>query len=247
MANVHLTFQGKGGVGKSFISSVLTQYLLKHNCEVACIDTDPVNATLASYKEFSVTKIDIMNGDTVDARKFDPMIEMIYDMSPAQHVVIDNGASSFLPLMSYLKENRVFDLLQEKGHQVYIHSVITGGQAILDTLNGLKTVCVTFPEIPIVLWLNLYFGEIALNGKSFSEFAIYKENKKQFCATIQVPCMNEHTYGKDVSELLARKETFDAGINSSLGIMVRQRLKTYWAAMDQAISESGLIQQIQTA
>ncbi|MDR2893507.1 MAG: conjugal transfer protein TraL [Deltaproteobacteria bacterium] len=240
MANVHFTLQGKGGVGKSFVSSVMIQYLLKHGHQVASIDTDPVNATLHGYKEFKVMNLNIMDGDNVDARKFDQVMNMIFDLkSDQQHVVIDNGASSFIPLMSYLKENNALQLLQGEGHKVYMHTVITGGQAMLDTLNGLKALCVNFPQVPIVVWLNLYFGEIANNGMSFSEFQIIKRYQEQFHAVIPIPNMNEATFGKDVSELLARKETFDAGINSSLGLMVRQRLKTYWGALEKAISDSG--------
>lgn len=36
-----------------------------------------------------------------------------------EHIVIDNGASSFIPLLSYLKENDAISLIQENGHSVY--------------------------------------------------------------------------------------------------------------------------------
>ena len=35
---IHLTLQGKGGVGKSLIASVLAQYFLKDGRDVRCID-----------------------------------------------------------------------------------------------------------------------------------------------------------------------------------------------------------------
>lgn len=47
---VHFTLQGKGGVGKSFISSLLIQYLRDKGQLVTVVDTDPVNATLTGYK-----------------------------------------------------------------------------------------------------------------------------------------------------------------------------------------------------
>jgi CO dehydrogenase nickel-insertion accessory protein CooC1 len=42
---IHLTLQGKGG--KSLIASVLAQYFQRKGVAVRCVDTDPVNRTLA--------------------------------------------------------------------------------------------------------------------------------------------------------------------------------------------------------
>ena len=47
MANVHMILQGKGGVGKSFIASLLAQHKIADHKSILCIDTDPVNATFA--------------------------------------------------------------------------------------------------------------------------------------------------------------------------------------------------------
>lgn len=45
MATVHFIQQGKGGVGKSMIASILYQVLRLLGKKVAAFDTDPVNAT----------------------------------------------------------------------------------------------------------------------------------------------------------------------------------------------------------
>ena len=45
---VHLSLQGKGGVGKSLVASLLAQYFRdRKGMSVRCIDADPVNQTLA--------------------------------------------------------------------------------------------------------------------------------------------------------------------------------------------------------
>ena len=50
MKQIHFILQGKGGVGKSFIASLLAQYLRdRKNGQVVCFDTDPVNPTLSRY------------------------------------------------------------------------------------------------------------------------------------------------------------------------------------------------------
>src|SRR5579859_3467685 len=44
-STIHLTLQGKGGVGKSLVASILAQYFRHHGREIRCIDSDPVNQT----------------------------------------------------------------------------------------------------------------------------------------------------------------------------------------------------------
>lgn len=54
MANIHMFLTGKGGVGKSFCSAMLMQYIMDSGRQnPVCIDTDPVNATLYAYKAFN--------------------------------------------------------------------------------------------------------------------------------------------------------------------------------------------------
>ena len=46
---IHLTLQGKGGVGKSLVASILAQYFRHRGAEIHCLDTDPVNQTFSQY------------------------------------------------------------------------------------------------------------------------------------------------------------------------------------------------------
>jgi hypothetical protein len=241
MATSHWILQGKGGVGKSFIASAIFQFLLQKGIAVGAIDTDPVNHTLVGYKEFNATAFNIMVDNNVDARKFDSIIDSILDAAPDQHLIIDNGASSFIPLLSYLKENNAFDILLDNGHTVFLHTVITAGQAMLDTFSGLKSLCDNFQGVSIVLWVNLFWGEIKQNGLYFEDFAIYQEIKNKIYSIINIPNLNPSTFGKDVSELLSRKQTFESAINSSLPIMERQRLATFWKKLIAAIEQGNLI------
>ena len=119
MATVHFIQQGKGGVGKSMIAAILYQILRHLGKPVAAFDTDPVNATLAGFKEFEVTCLDILKSGDIDPRQFDTLIDKIMEQEPETHVIIDNGASSFLALNGYIKENDILSILQESGHSVF--------------------------------------------------------------------------------------------------------------------------------
>ncbi len=225
MAKIHMTLQGKGGVGKSFISTTVAQYKLHKKHTPLCIDTDPVNATFSGFKALNAKHLEIMEDDEINSRHFDKLIEII--ASSNDDVIIDNGASSFVPLSHYLISNQVPALLHEMGHELVVHTVVAGGQALIDTLSGFAQLARQFPtSSPFIVWLHPYWGPIEHEGKGFEEMKAYKENKDRVSAIIQIPTLKEETYGHDMTEMLKDRLTFDEAIASpSRTIMTRQRLK----------------------
>ncbi|KTD14350.1 ArsA-related P-loop ATPase [Legionella israelensis] len=225
MAKIHITMQGKGGVGKSFVSATTAQY--KHHKEQPplCIDTDPINATFHGFKALNVERLDIMEGDEINPRHFDTLIEKI--AASDQDIIIDNGASSFVPLSHYIISNQVPALLQGMGHELIVHSVITGGQALFDTITGFIHLVNQLPEdIRFVVWLNPYWGRIEHEGKPFEQLKVYKENKDRVAALIKIPDLKEETFGRDLTDMLQQKMTFNEAIDCpERNIMTRQRLK----------------------
>ena len=242
MATVHFIQQGKGGVGKSMIASILYQVLGLLGKKVTAFDTDPVNATLTGFQEFKEVKcLDILKNGDIDPRQFDTLIDAIMEQGPETHVIVDNGASSFLALNSYIKENSIIGMLEEAGHSVFFHSVITGGQAIGDTVLGLRSLALGFPATPIVVWLNPYFGEIVMDGKSFEEFKVYQEFSGQFHAIITIPQGNKATIGKDLETVFAKRQSFETAIESSQSIVVRSRLQRYRNELVEAVTSAALV------
>jgi hypothetical protein len=238
-----MLLQGKGGVGKSLVASLLFQYLKENGLPVKGCDTDPVNSTFSGYKEFDVLSLDIMNGDDIDQRRFDQLVEELCELSAEAHIVVDNGASCFVALCVYLKESGAFAFLKESGHEVLIHTVVTGGQALQDTLKGLRSLTLGFPEIPIVVWLNPYYGEIVLDGSDFYGFKVYAEASATFQAVIELPTLRPNTFGRDLEEHLARRSSFEAAVKSPrLPLMARQRLAMTWRDIKLAIDRAGLIE-----
>ena len=225
MAKIHLVLQGKGGVGKSLIAATLAQYKAMKGKKPLCIDTDPINATFAGYEALDVRRLDILEGDEINSRHFDALVELI--AASAGDVIIDNGASSFVPLSHYLISNQVPALLHELGHELVVHTVVTGGQALLDTVSGFAQLASQFPaEALFVVWLNPYWGPIAHEGKTFEQMKAYTANKHRVSALISIPALKEETYGRDFSDLLQARLTFDEALAmASLSIMTRQRLK----------------------
>jgi len=238
MATIHFILQGKGGVGKSMIASLLFQACKRAEKNVIAFDTDPVNRTLARYKEFDVTEIEIMKGSDIDQRKFDVLFEGLVSAPADSQVIVDNGASSFVALGAYLEQNEVLQALDEEGHKVFFHTVITGGQAIVDTCSGLSELAENF-SVPIVVWLNPFFGDIEINGKKFDEFEVYKNNSGKFHSIIQIPDLPQTTYGKDLEELFAKKQSFEAGIATSC-FAIKRRLGVFWNQIYEQIQSADI-------
>lgn len=240
MKSIHLVLQGKGGVGKSLVSSLLCQYFGQNNTVIA-IDTDPVNNTLSGYKNINPIRIEIIKNNNIDQRQFDRLADIILNESGENHkIVIDNGAASFLPLCAWMFENKTVEMWRESGCSVFLHTIVTGGQAMFDTLDGLEALIKNF-DSPLVIWLNNYFGEISAQDKQFEDFSIYKKSRDRVRALIRIPQKNAQTFGRDLEELFARRQTFsEAADDSTLPVMVRHRLKLWWhetvSEMDKAFS-----------
>ncbi|HEX7479602.1 MAG TPA: ArsA-related P-loop ATPase [Polyangiales bacterium] len=222
---IHMVLQGKGGVGKSFVAALMAQYLQDRGEQPLCIDTDPVNATFAGYAAFNVHRIDLMDGRDINPRRFDLLVETITGATRDQHVIIDNGASSFLPLADYILSYDVPELLLERGHDLCLHTVITGGQGQDDTLQGLTSLIEHF-TVPIAVWLNPFCGRIEKDGNRFADMWLYKEHKNRVAGVVEIPEFNAKTTGIDLSALLKTRRPFREAVNDpSLLLMTRQRLR----------------------
>lgn len=225
MARIHIILQGKGGVGKSMIAAMIAQYMAGKSRIPLCIDTDPVNATFEGYQALDVRRLEIMDGDEINTRYFDALIEMV--ATAQRDVIIDNGASSFVPLSHYLISNQVPELLQEMGHELVVHTVVTGGQALMDTVSGFAQLASQFPAQSLfIVWLNPYWGPIEHEGKGFEQLKAYAAHQERVSAIIRIPALKEETYGRDFAEMLRNRLTFDEALaDPALTIMTRQRLK----------------------
>ena len=243
MAVVNFVLQGKGGIGKSLASSLLSQYLLDRRQLVACFDTDPVNTTFAAYDELQATIVEIMDGDVINSRLFDTLIEKLIELPDNAYAVIDSGASTFFPLAAYLAENDIAQFFSDTGHKLVLHTLIAGGQAETDTIQGLNSLLNAFPGTPITIWVNPFFGQI-LEFSDTHELA--KKNEKNGGVIIFLPSYKKETFGHDIETILKSRLTFDQAINSErINIMAKQRLKIVCKDMWSLFDEAGLINEIQ--
>lgn len=225
---VHIVLQGKGGVGKSLIASTLMQHLqhASGRDQVRGIDTDPSNQTFAGYQRLQVRQLPILLEGTsrVDEGKFDQLVQWL--MEDTAETVIDTGATSFLPFSNYLVENAILELLRAQGRTVRVHTVIAGGAALADTIDGFRSLAKPLPERSMVVWLNEFFGPVSSQGKTFEEARAYLDSADKVIGIVRWSACNPDTFGRDMRELQQRHWTFDQAIDEpTLNIVQRQRLK----------------------
>lgn len=225
--NLHFVLNAKGGIGKSFISSLLCQYLLFKQKTILAIDTDPNNTTLYNIKALKAKFLQLISEDgNFNVREFDKIIEIAFDKKH-DDIIIDSGATTFIPLVSYLKENEIINLLKDNEINVYMHVPIVGGQARDDTILGLTQLIQAFDN-SFVVWINEYHGKLLKDNKEFEEFEEYQKIKEKIVAVIYLNLLSKDTFGKDLNDMTSSNLTFDEVMkNKDFSLMSKQRLKIF--------------------
>lgn len=232
MKQAHIIMQGKGGVGKSTISRVMFEYLYENHKTVIALDADPINPTLyARIKDRgNVSRVQLIDDQSnrIEEIKFDKMIEEIISSSDDTAVIIDTGASSFLPFISYMSNNYIPRVLNEAGYEVFIHTIVTGGLASSDTFAGFYKLALEFGnETNVFAWVNNYFGRIYIKDMRFSEVPEVKEliSKEMISGIIELEPLYE-LHNEAFLSFLNQGESFnEAARSKSFDLMTQIRIR----------------------
>lgn len=228
--NFHFILQGKGGVGKTTVSTFITQYLKDYlKQDYMAIDTDQVNASFASFKGLNVETINLMEENRITDTGWEMLANRLLD-TDKPNIIIDNGASSFVPLMNYAYDNDLFNILTSEEHSyegtVFIHTVIAGGEGLAHTLAGLNTICNNFKNsnTRIIVWINNFLGKVETQDKKITDYLEYKNNESKILGVVRIPTYKGDLFKKDLSDMLTHHRTFEEMKNdTSVFIMSRSR------------------------
>lgn len=223
---VHFILQGKGGIGKTLVSTILAQWMAGQDDKpLRCFDTDQENPTFSRYKAMNVRHVPVMTDTrTIDPKRFDAL--MIDLLEEEGNCVIDNGANTFSPLMAYLIENDCFAMLQEAGRKVYIHVIVGGGDTLHDTATGFTTTAKA-TTVPLVLWENQHFGLLqSASGKLFTESQTYADYADRVAGRVVLSARNADTFGADIKKMnIARLTLEEVRASEKFNVMEKQRIK----------------------
>jgi hypothetical protein len=220
---VHLVLQGKGGVGKTLVASMLAQYLTEAGSPIRSYDTDPVNSSFAAITALAARPIDLLEGEQINSLEIDRLVNEW--IGGEGDVIVDNGAAGFVPMSKYLIENEVSEVLAAHGMEMVIHTIVAGGGSMLDTLRGLASVIQNYPPaVKLVVWANEYFGPLRAEGIDFEDTKVYRENRERIGGIVRLAKLNPH-HGRNVLEMLDQKLTFTEVIDRpDTMVIAKQRL-----------------------
>lgn len=97
--------QDKGGIGKSFVATLLHDYLTDAGVRVKAFDLDHANSTFYRL----VPGTEFINTD-VDADKLGVLDQLVHVLPDTDVVLVDNRASGGSKVLAYLDESRLPEL-----------------------------------------------------------------------------------------------------------------------------------------
>lgn len=227
---IHLTMQGKGGVGKSLVASLIAQHRRLEGIDpVECVDCDPINSTFAGYGALGAKQLALLDDDgEIAATAFDQLAEMVMGLPSGGEMVIDTGATTFVPVARYMAQHELPAILRELGHETTLHVVVPGGPALGDSLVGLEAILRSIDGARIVVWLNAYFGPlVGMDGKpvKLEAMKIYRDHKDRIDAVVELR-EEPKLFAEDFRQMLSRRHVFAEALeDETYPFMARQRLR----------------------
>ncbi|QOD84154.1 conjugal transfer protein TraL [Chromobacterium haemolyticum] len=226
MYNSNHVLQGKGGIGKSLVSSLIMQVEAALNNNPLGIDSDPVNKTLSRHTAMNVRPLDIIENNKINSRAFDAMVEWIYQHQGA--TVVDNGATSFIPATAYIAETGALEVLASMQRRVLLHSILIAGQEQDDTVDGLNAL-IASTTAPIVVWLNERNGPLVdRHGTPFHESDIYQNHRDRIAGIVTIHQRDAQCFGEDIRQMTTQNLTFAEVLASDWPFMPKHRLRQVW-------------------
>jgi hypothetical protein len=95
-----------------------------------------------------------------------------------------------------------------------VHTVVTGGQALLDTLHGAAQLVKQMDAARFVIWLNPFWGPVADNGRTFEQMNLYEAIKKRIETIVSLPAFTDELFPQDIASMLKSRLTFKEAIES---------------------------------
>lgn len=219
----------KGGIGKSSISALLSEYLLDTNKEVFGIDLDAENASFAKYKKLGALHINTKNDTTgeIDKAKFDDIIPLIIE-NKDKEIIIDTGSTTYTPFSSYLtgENGDVIKLLKDEGVPVTIVGIVMGGGNTLDSLNALKKLGEDFPATKLLVFNNQLNGSTTFNGTELPDTKVVKNLSDRITSIVNIPQKSGYIYD-NISSFAQKRLLFSDLKTSDFSMMERRRLTVY--------------------
>lgn len=175
--------QDKGGIGKSFVATLLYDYLADRQVRLKAFDLDHANSTFQRY----VPEAEFIDTD-LDADKLAVLDQLVHALGEVDVVLADNRAAGGGKIRQYLEENRLTALQAELGFALVFVVVAVDDK---DAVSQIADLVDTYENT--VRWL------VVRNLRDGAQPSVFMESKTRQRLTahgaveIEVPCLAEVT------------------------------------------------------
>jgi hypothetical protein len=216
MSKIHFIGGEKGGVGKSLMARVLAQYLIDRQMPFIGFDTDRSHGALMRFYAGYASPVLVDRYEALDA-----IVEAAVDQ-PDRRVLVDLAAQTHDPLVRWMDESGVLNLLDETNSQVHYWHVMDAGK---DSVDLLKKLLDRFgPSFKYVLVRN------HIRGSDFSVLEQSGEQARALSFGAKVVTMRK-LHDTVIQKIDAASISFwnarEGDNDATLGLMDRQRLKMW--------------------
>ncbi len=231
-STVHLIGGEKGGVGKSVVARLIAQQLIDHHIPFTGFDTDRSHGALMRFYADYASPVLI---DRYEA--LDQILETAVE-KPGHRVLVDLAAQTHEPLSRWIEESGVLDVAGEAGVAVKYWHVMDAGRDSVDLLQ--KLLDRFGNRLQYVIVLN------QLRGDDFGQLERSGQLERALELGAKVVKL-KHLHDAVIRKIDASNASFWAARHApnaedglKLGLLERQRLKTWLAGAGEEIDAAGL-------
>lgn len=215
MSRIHFVGGEKGGVGKSVVARLLTQYCLDRSLAFNAIDADRSHgALLRFYSDFSKT------GDLDQFETTDHIMTLA--MEADRRVIVDLPAQSDRLLSKWIEKNGILELGTECSIPMIFWHVMDDGKDSIDLLQTLLTKYDNMVRYVIVKNMG--------RGHDFSQFENSKTRKHAEEVGAKIMTLEE-LHKPTMLKVDTLNKSFWQAVNGTggddLGIIERHRIKVW--------------------
>lgn len=220
--------QDKGGIGKSFVATLLHDFLAERNVRLKAFDLDHANSTFQRY----VPEAEFIDTD-LDSDKLAVLDRLVQALDEADVVLADNRAAGGAKVRQYLEESRLTTLQAELGFALVLVVIAVDDK---DAVSQIADLVDAYGEM--VRWL------VVRNLRDGAQPSVFMESRtRQRLAAlgaieIEVPCLAEVTRNR----LQLKNLTVGRGRTApEIHLLDRSRCVRFHERMAQEFAKAGAL------
>ena len=210
--------QDKGGIGKSFVATLLYDYLTEHAVKLKTFDLDHANSTFQRF----VPEAQFIDTD-VDVNKLAVLDTMVNSLETVDVALVDNRASGGTKVLRYIEDSRLTELQKQLNFELVFVVIALQDK---DAISQIADLLDEYHDR--VRWL------VVRNYRDTSAITMYDGSKTRErlqakgTIEIEVPCLTEVTRNKlQMANLTVRKGCASPQVH----LLDRSRCQTFHEEM----------------